>query len=271
MKFFKYLIFLFFLLFIIVVPAQASVKLSTEKFEFDVKPSENFVTGSFTVFNDDNQLIRFKAYAGYFEISPNGTILTDIKDNNPALTKNIRFNPVEFTLQGNNSQKVRFTIPNIRNLSDGESRVALFLEDAKTKQQALPNSNSRVAANLIIKTRIAVPIYVDKGRIIKTGFIDKFTLDKAKNSYLYSLNVKSTGNSLIRVGGEGQIIQNDELKTEFPINEMPIQGGSVGQFKDILPIEGLSSNEEYKLKVTLSYLGQDKKRKFLNQEIPFKL
>jgi|GEM_PF-1076552 len=272
MKFLKYLLLLSFMTLIISLPANAAIKLSTEKFEFNVKPGDNYITGSFTVQNDDNEEIRFKAYPEYFEISEEGTIHTGLnKANSEGITKNIRFNPTEFTLTPNSSQKIRFTITNVQNLPEGESRAALFLENAKTKQQALPANGARTSASLVIKTRIAVPIYVEKGRIIKTGSIDSINLKKFKNKYVYDLTVKSSGNSLIRAGGVGQIIKDDQLVTEFPINERPIQGGSAGKFKDIMPTTGLSSNQQYKLKLTLKYKDQNQKEIVLKDEKAFTL
>ena len=272
MKILKYLLFLPLLFFFILLPANAAIRLSTEKFEFNVKPHDNFVTGSFTVQNDGNETIRFKAYPEYFEISDNGTILTEVQDKNAnPMNKNIRFNPAEFTLSSNDSQKIRFTITNVQNLPDGESRAALFLEDIKTKQQALPTGNDKVSANLVIKTRIAIPIYVDKGRVIKAGTIENINIEKVKNKYQYDLKVKSSGNSRIRVAGTGQIVKDGSLVSEFAINERPIQAGTVGIIKDFIPTQGLMPDQEYIFKISLLYKGQDNKDVFLKQEVPFKL
>jgi len=270
MKFLKYLLLLSFMALIVSLPANAAIRLSTEKFEFNVKPNDNYITGSFTVQNDDNEEIRFKAYPEYFEISEEGTIQTGIiKTNSDGIVKNIRFNPAEFTLTSNSSQKIRFTITNVQNLPEGESRAALFLENAKTKEQSLPSKNSKASASLIVKTRIAVPIYIEKGRVIKTGSIDSVNLNKFKNKYVYDLTVKSSGNSLIRAGGIGQIVKDDQLIAEFPINERPIQAGTAGKFKDIIQTTGLSSNQQYKLKLTLRYKDQDQKEVVLRDERPF--
>jgi len=257
---------------IVSLPANAAIRLSTEKFEFNVKPNDSYITGSFTVQNDDNEEIRFKAYPEYFEISEEGTIQSGSnKTNSDGIIKNIRFNPAEFTLAPNSSQKIRFTIANVQNLPEGESRAALFLENSKTKEQSLPTSGSKVSANLVIKTRIAVPIYVEKGRIIKTGSIDNIDLKKFKNKYVYNLTVKSNGNSLIRAGGIGQIIKDDQLIAEFPINERPIQGGTTGKYKDIMPTTGLNSDQQYKLKLTLRFTDQNQKEVVLREERPFTL
>ncbi|OGH95765.1 MAG: hypothetical protein A2104_07855 [Candidatus Melainabacteria bacterium GWF2_32_7] len=272
MKILKFLLLLPLLLIFVSMPVSAAIRLSTEKFEFNVKPNDNFLTGSFTVQNDGNATVRFRAYPEYFEISENGTILTEIKNKNVnSVSENIRFNPAEFTLNSNDSQKIRFTITNVRNLPDGESRAALFLEDIKTKQQALPTGSNKASANLVIKTRIAIPIYVDKGRVIKVGAIQQVNLEKVKNRYQYDLRVKSSGNSLIRVSGIGQIVKDNNLISEFPINERPVQAGTVGIIKDFIPTQKLIPGQDYTLKVSLSYKGQDNKEVLLRQEMPFNL
>jgi len=274
MRFLKYFLLLplFFIALAVLLPANAAIRLSTEKFEFNVKPNDQYITGSFTVQNDDNEEIRFKAYPEYFEISDEGTIRTGLnKESSEIITKNIRFNPTEFTLAPNGSQKIRFTIANVQNLPDGESRAALFLENLKTKAQALPTNNAKTSANLVIKTRIAVPIYVEKGKVIKSGIISSVDLKKFKNKYTYAFNVKSTGNSIIRVGGVGQIVKDGQLVNEFPVNERPVQGGSTGKFKDIFTTKGLHTDQQYDLKLTLRYKDQDNREVVLKDEKPFKL
>lgn len=273
MRHLKYLAAFVCLLLLLALPSSASIRLSTEKFEFTPRANENFVTGSFTVQNDGDESIRFKVYSEYFEISEEGTIMTDLKNKKSAdlLTKNVRFNPAEFTVAPFSNQRIRFTISNIQSLHNGEARTALFLEDTKTKQQALSTSNGNVSANLVIKTRIAIPIYVEKGRIQKIAAFEDFKIEKFKNKFLYSLKVISSGNSLVRVGGIAQITKNNELVKEFAINEQPIQSATIGHLKDFVPTEGMDPEQEYKLKITLKYKNQDKKDVFMIKEIPFKL
>lgn len=266
MRFLKYFFIICLMFLLIKFPALAGIRLSAERFEFEANSKTNFLTGSFTVENDDKEPVRFKVYPQYFEISENGTILTDLKEEG-LLSKNIRFNPAEFTLNRNESQKIRFTITNVKDLPDGESRTALFLEDVKTKEQALPSENRNASAKLVLKTRVAIPIYVDKGKVFKSGSIEKLEIQKYKNNYYYDLAVKSSGNSKIRVGGVGQIIKGNDLVNEFAINEHPIQAGSTGKFRDIIPAFNMEAGQKYTFKAIMSYKNQGKEE-FITHEIP---
>lgn len=274
MKILRFRIFAVFLFFILQYQAQAALRIYPTKFEYTIKQGSNkqYINGAITVQAGSDETIRFKVYPESFNISESGNMDTDSKDVlNSPIVKYVRFSPAEVTLSSGIPQKVRFTITNIKDLLDGESRVALFFENMKTKEQVLPTSESGVSAYVTIKTVVAVPVYIDKGQVIKAGEIKKLEIGKSNDKYFYNVNVKSGGNSKIRVEGTGQIIKDKNLITEFPIKGQPVQAGTVGQIKGELPVQHLVPGEDYKLKLTLSFEDQKEKQKFLVNDIEFKL
>lgn len=271
MKFIGKLVWTFILTFAVALQANAAIRISQDKFEFTVKPNSKFLTGSFTVQANTDETIRFKVYSEYFETSELGIMETGLSSDSPnSLVSNIRFNPTEFTLSSGKAQKVRFTITNMDKLSEGESRAALFLEDAKTKEQALPSESEQFSAYILLRTRVAVPIYVDKGKVIKTCSVDGLFVDTNNNNCLYTLNVKSSGNSKVRIKGTGQIIKDNKLIEEFPLNERPIQAGTNGLIQNEIPVNDLKQDEEYKLRMNLIYKDEKGKLKPLKSETLFK-
>jgi len=272
MKIYKHLFMLVLMIFI-TLPAHAMLRISPERFEFKVDSSKNkFLNDSITIQVDGIEPVRLKAYAEYFELSDTGSLITGIKNSaNNQLEENIRFNPTEFIIQPGESQKIRFTIMNLQKLNNGESRVAIFLEDVKSKTQLLQNLNNGTQAKINVKTRIAIPIYVDNGLILKSGEISKLCIQNSDNKLQYELNVKSTGNSKIRIAGVGQIINNKNLAADFPIESRPVQAGTISKFKGDLPVEKLDPNLEYTLKINLFYKDQNNKNHNLVKEINFNL
>jgi len=274
----KFLVLTFILMSIITafltVPANAAIKITPNRFEFTLKPNstKNIINGSFSVQGGSNEIIRFRVYPENFNIAKDGSVITDTENaaNDPFL-QNIRFNPLEFTLTPGQPMRVRFTIPNIQELSDGEHRIALLMEDVKTREQALPTDNENVSASIVIKTRVGVPIYINKGKTIKSGSIEKFNVENTSDGYYYVCNIKSTGNSNIRItNGKGQISCGRKLISEFPVDGLVIQAGNTGNFKDNLPIKELLPNEEYKFKITFIYKDQNQKDRYLINEVRFK-
>lgn len=281
MKFYKLnknliiLTLLFFAVFIFRTrPAQAILRISPERFEFKVDQNNKnkFINDSITVQVDGNEPVRLKVYAEIFDLSEAGALILNSKNIvNNQLKENIRFNPTEFIVQPGESQKIRFTVMNLQNFNIGESRVAIFLEDVNSKTQTLQNINTGAQAKINVKTRIAIPIYVDKGQVQKSGEITNFIVKNSENKLQYELSIKSTGNSKIRISGICQIIKDKNLIQEFPVESHPIQAGTIGKFKGDLPVYKLDSNTEYKLKINIFYKDQNNKNKNLTKEINFKL
>lgn len=155
--------------------AESALKVTPTLLELNANETRgNYLTASFDVQGDANETIRFKIYPSYFKISPQGTM--DIIEENTSesdnLIKNVRFVPNEFTLQNGNKQKVRLTITDLKNLPDGESRMVLFLEDVAAKELMLPSGMKDVTTKLIVKTRVGIPIYLDKGKFVKCAQIE---------------------------------------------------------------------------------------------------
>jgi len=265
----QFIIFLFLML--LSFPAFAVLRISPERFELKVdnNSKNKFITDSITVQTDNNEPVRLKAYTETFDISDTGSLIIGENSTNSLLKNYIRFNPSEFVLQPGIPQKIRFTIINTDKLPNGESRVAIFLEDVKSKTQLLQNIQTGAQAKINVKTRFAVPIYVDKGQIVKSGEISELLIKNTDKNYKYEMIVKSNGNSKIRVSGAGQIIKGKSLIGEIPLESRPVQANSISKFSGELPTDKLDANSEYKFKATLIFKDQNNKNQTLTKEINF--
>jgi len=264
----------FFLFLLICITLQSSaycaIKITPNKFEFKAKENQKYITGAFSVETNGDENIRFKVYPDFFEISNEGLLAEGNKDAANSLVRNIRFSPNEFTVSPGTTQIVRFTITDVKNLPDGESRVVLFLEDTKTKEIILQSANKDISPKIIVKTRAIMPIYVDKGNIVKAGEIETLKIDKNTKGLNYLMQVKATGNSKIRVSGKVRVIKDKKLTNEFLINSRAIQAGTTSNIMNSVPTDELN-NGEYILKVILNYADQDFKNKNIVKETNFKV
>ena len=259
------------LLFTAAFPCKAIVKISPERFELQADPQKKYINGHFTIKIDGTEPVRYVVYADYFEISEQGTLLTGVKpQKNLSLVDKIRFNPKEVTVMPNIPQKIRFTILNTKGIPEGESRCVLFLEDTKTKVQTLTDKRNNIAASINLKTRIAIPIYLDKGDFKKTAEIKELdVLDSPQKEHLYEINVSSLGNSKVRVEGTAQIIKDKTLLEEFPIGNRPVQAGTVGKIQGIIPVSNLTKGQKYTLRINLKYRDEKSKTRYLKEETEF--
>lgn len=262
----KRIFFALFCVLFLLTPANASMTVSPTKFKFDVKKNQKYITGSIDLSSDNtSKAVRFKTYSGYFELSELGYLIFNFKPSDKKKSvSDFLINPKELTLSPNSKQTIRFTIPDVDKLPDGESRVIAFIEDIKTKEDILPSPGQGISASVTIRQRIGIPIYIDKGQVIKTGQIDSLTLNKAKQ---YELAISSKGNSSIRVTGVVQLFSNNKLVKESKFYDLPILSGSRRIITDKMDISLLEQKNNLKLKTKLYYKNANNKKIILTKEV----
>ena len=163
----------------ITIPVYANITVSPTKLEINAnKIKSNYATMAIDVRGSNQKAVRYRAYTEYFEIDENAQMKKPDGKNNPHnITSKVRFVPSEFTIPPGQSQKLRVNIANVKSLPDGESRAVIYLENIEPKEVNVPNEMG-ISAKLVIKTRVAVPIYVDKGNFVKKADIETFEVVK---------------------------------------------------------------------------------------------
>lgn len=250
------------------VPAFASVAVSPTRIEVNAnKLKTNYITTAIEVKGDTKHIMRFKAYPGFFTIDEKGDVVMIEKSNDPHdLSKRLKFVPSEFNIAQGKSQKLRINIANINTLPDGENRAMLYIEDVNPKEMNLDTGRAGIGAQLIVKTRIGVPIYIDKGKVKKEADIEYFNVIKEKDGFYTDMKVLSKGNSKIRYVASHQIIQGKNL-----IDEYAIRGHVVGEKnflvdKSKIKTDKIKNPGEYTLRVVISYFDENGKRKNIKKE-----
>lgn len=254
--------------------ASAALKVTPTLLELNANETRgNYLTASFDVQGDVNETIRFKIYPAYFKISPQGTM--DIIEENTSetdnLIKNVRFVPNEFTLQNGSKQKVRLTITDLKNLPDGESRMVLFLEDVAAKELMLPSGIKNVTTKLIVKTRVGIPIYLDKGKFVKCAQIENIDLKKQDKELQLVMKLSSLGNSKVRYTGKAQIIKDKNLIGEYKIKNHVIGSNNTLSTLDEIPLKDIKEKGNYTLRLIIQYSDEKGHLKSLIKENQFQI
>lgn len=254
-----------------VLTSHAAIKVTPTILELNANDAHgDYLTASIDIQGGADELIRFKIYPEYFKISQHGTM--DIIENSQEadyLIKNVRFVPNEFTLQNGRTQKVRLTVSNLKSMPDGESRMVLFLEDVDAKEVYLPSGKKDVSTKLVVKTRVGVPVYVDKGRFVKCAQIEKFDIEKQNNEIKTALKLVSTGNSKVRYTGKAQIIKDKKLVGEYPIKNSVISANNVLFVNDTIPLDDIRESGNYTIRLILQYTDEKGKLKNIIKENQF--
>ncbi len=252
-------------------PAFATVKVMPTLIELNANKSRgDYLTTSFTVQADKNETVRFKLYPEYFTITDDGKMDAKPTSNNADnLISHARFVPNEFTLKNGVPQIVRVTFTDLKNMPDGESRMVMFIEDVAAKEILLPNANKNLNTRLIVKTRLGIPIYVDKGRFVKAGNFDDLKVEKNNKDLVYKMNLSASGNSKVRYHGKAQIIKGNQLIKEFPVSSNTIR--AKGIFKETGTLPDNLDGGEYILKVILTYKNEKGENKNLIKEAQFQV
>jgi len=188
-----------------------------------------------------------------------------------SLIGKLKFYPMEFTCKNGNPQKVRFTITDLKTLPTGESRLVLFLEDVDTKEIVIKKANGQAGGKIIVKTRVGVPVYLDRGNYTKRGSLDAVALKKTQEEYVCEYKISSLGNSKIRYSGVAQLSQGGKLIKTMDVYGMTVEGGKfldTAQRLDI-PKDQIVPGQEYKIKFVLTYKDEKGSEKVLKKELTF--
>lgn len=253
---------------VMTVPAFASVAVSPTRVEINAnKLKSNYVTTAIEVKGDSQVPMRFKVYPGYFTIDNKGeVVMVDKATNDPHdLSKKIRFVPSEFTVAQGKSQKLRINIANLNQLPDGESRTMLYIEDVNPKEMNIPTGRAGIGAQLIVKTRVGVPVYIDKGKVTKDAEIEYLNIVKEKDGYYTDMKIVSKGNSKIRYAGNVQIIQGKKLVDEYSLNGNVVGDNNFYLDKQKVITDKLTSGE-YTLRMIIFYYDENGKKKNIKKE-----
>lgn len=251
------------------VPAFASIGVSPTRIEINAnKLKTNYITTAIDVKGSPNASTRYKVYTGYFKVNEDNEAVMVEHSNGDIydISKKIRFVPSEFTIPQGKAQKVRVNIAGLKQLPDGESRAMIYIEDLNPKEMALPTHRDGIGAQIIVKTRAGIPIYIDKGRISKIGEIEKFNVVKAKDGLYADTKILSKGNTKIRCNRTIQISQGKKLIDEFSIGEKVVSGGSYNVSQDKIRLDNIKNSGEYTVTLVVSYSDENGKRKNIKKE-----
>lgn len=272
MKKFVLALFLTFLLNINI--ANAAIKISPSYIDIDANTTKkDYLSSSFNVSGGKDETVRFKVYPVFFKYDSHGRFVElEDKGQKNSLMGKIKFYPTEFTCSNGETQKVRFTITDLKTLPSGESKLMLFLEDTNTKEVAIKRANGSIGGTILIKTRVGVPIFVDKGLYSKKASLDSLELKKTGEEYSCVYKISSFGNSRIRYNGVGYLSEGNTLIKQFQVNGAMVPGGTTREQTQplILDKDTLKTDKEYKIKFVLTYPDEHNKEKILKREINFK-
>ena len=254
------------------IPAYASITVSPTRIELNAnKVRSNYATTAIEVQGSSEKAIRYKAYTDYFEIDENAKMKNPDGKNNPHnIAQKIRFVPSEFTIPAGKSQKVRVNVANIKALPDGESRAVIYLEDVEPKEYNVPNDMG-IGAKLVVKTRVAVPVYVDKGNFVKKADIESLEIVKQKDGLYTKQKVVSTGNSRIRYEGKIQIIQGKKLIDEYYIPSSVVGDNNYLITSHKIKTDKVTKAGEYTLRLVLSYFDEKDNKKIIKKDTILKI
>ena len=247
--------------------AFASITIMPTKVELNAnKTKANYVSTSIEVRGDERQVMRFKAYTGYFTINELGQMNQIAESTAPNnIAKKIKFVPSEFTVLPGKSQKVRLNIVNINTLPDGENRCVIYIEDVNPKEVPVDTGRAGIGAQLIVKTRVAVPVYLDKGKFTRIGEFENFSVKNEKGAYYVTGKLLNKGNSRLRYTVHEQIIKDKKL-----VKEQALGGGTVGDnnYNNVLTKLDLKDvpGGNYTLRYIIRYKDEKGKVQNIKQE-----
>ena len=129
----------------------------------------------------------------------------------------------------------------------------------------IPTGRAGIGAQLIVKTRVGVPVYIDKGKVTKDAEIEYLNIVKEKDGYYTDMKIVSKGNSKIRYAGNVQIIQGKKLVDEYSLNGNVVGDNNFYLDKQKVITDKLTSGE-YTLRMIIFYYDENGKKKNIKKE-----
>ena len=251
----------------VTVSAYASITVTPTKVEINAnKIRNNYATRAIEVKGAPDKPMRYRAYTGYFKVKENSEVVfADGEKDEHNIQSKIRFVPSEFTIPAGQAQKVRINVANLKTLPEGESRAIVYIEDVEAKEYNVPVS-AGIGAQLVLKTRIAIPVYVDNGNFTKKAEIESFDIVR-KNDGLYTkMKVVSKGNSRVKYNGMVQIIEGKKLIDEYTLDSKTVSGGSYLITEQKIKTEKITKAGDYTLRMVFYYLDEKDTRKNIKKD-----
>ena len=251
----------------ICIPAYASIAVAPTKVEINAnKIKNNYATTAIEIKGDKAKPMRFRVYSGYFTVSDDSKVVISDKKGDPMdISDRVRFVPSEFTVPPGKTQKLRINLANIKTFQEGESRAILYIEDVQAKEVDVPNDYG-IGAQLILKTRVGVPIYVDKGKFVKQAEVQDFKIVRGKDGLYTEMKVKSLGNSRVRYSGNFQIVKGRKLIAEYPLLGNMVGVGNTYTAKQKIDTSNIKEAGEYTIRMVLHYIDEKGIRKNIKKD-----
>lgn len=249
------------------VPAFASLAVSPTKIDINAtKIKTNYTTTAIEIKGDSKLPMRYRVYTGYFKVNEKGELVMLEKSNEKQdMSRRLRYIPSEFTVAQGKSQLLRLNIPNLNTLPDGESRAMVYIEDVNVKEMNY-DIGSGVGAQLIVKTRVGIPVYIDHGQAVRTAEFEYAKITKEKDGYYLTMKVKDSGNSKVRCKGVVQISQGKKLFSETKTDDFVVAAGSYNTIKTKINTDKLEHGN-YNARVVVTYKDINEKIKSIKQEM----
>lgn len=250
------------------VPAFASLAVSPTKIDINATKSKaNYSTTAIEIKGDSKVPMRFRVYTEYFKVNEKGELVFIEKSSEPQnMAKRLRYIPSEFTVAQGKSQKLRLNIPNLNTMPDGESRAMVYIEDINPKETNFNFDTSGVGAQLIVKTRVGIPVYIDCGKAVRNAEFEYTKIVKEKDGYYLEMKIKDSGNSKVRCHGAIQVSQGKKLVSETKIREFVVAPESFNTIKTKIDTQKLEAGA-YSVRAVVTYKDIDEKVKNIKQEV----
>lgn len=168
--------------------------------------------GLIEVTNTGTAPFRARVYAVPFTYGRQG--LEMLPSSPQDLRPYLSFSPKELVLEPHQTRTIRFNARFPQDVADGEYRALLYLDQLTERD---PNITQPA---VIIKTRLGITVYVNKGENVPTLAVLKAVYDPQKRQIV--LQVNNSGKVTVRPRTTWRILQNNTSLASGKLDEMTI-------------------------------------------------
>ena len=184
------------------VEPPAQIAVSPSRFEVEIGPRPT--TESLRLFNFGDRTIEVQVSAASWDLDENNRV-RHLEPDEQSLENWLILNPLRFTVEPGKSQAVRFSIRPRVEPDPGEHRAMVYFTEV------LPEDTEQSAMRIAF--RLGVAVYAFASDTVRSGSLDRVTIESGSRTTDIGFHITSTGNAHIRLIGRMGVWHADAYRS----------------------------------------------------------
>jgi hypothetical protein len=180
--------------------AAVGLGISPSGMTIKIDPSKS-TTHTLRVINIESAPVKIKLTVHNWDTDPKNQLQL-IPSSEQSLDRWMIINPSEFTIPGNKSQTIRFSIRPRVQPQPGEYRALITVEGTSLADPKIPVQDNVAGSQIAAVGQLSIAVYGHVGEAQKTGVLNSVVVNPKPKQTTVNFDISSQGNSHIKLIGQ---------------------------------------------------------------------